>query len=48
MISKDLRNIFAQAVSYAKSSKHEYLTSEHIFLMLIHDEVVEELGKLRH
>ncbi|CAM3574839.1 ATP-dependent Clp protease ATP-binding subunit ClpA [Arcobacter aquimarinus] len=43
MISKDLRNIFAQAVAYAKSSKHEYLTIEHIFLMLIHDQTIEEL-----
>ena len=43
MISKELRNIFAQAVSYAKSSKHEYLTLEHIFLMLLHDETIENL-----
>jgi len=43
MISKELRNIFAQAVGYAKSSKHEYLTLEHIFLMLIHDENIEHL-----
>ena len=43
MISKELRNIFAQAVGYAKSSKHEYLTVEHIFLMLIHDQTIENL-----
>jgi ATP-dependent Clp protease ATP-binding subunit ClpA len=43
MISKELRNIFAQAVSYAKKSRHEYLTIEHVFLMLIHDEVIENL-----
>ncbi|WP_321312011.1 ATP-dependent Clp protease ATP-binding subunit ClpA [Halarcobacter sp.] len=43
MISKELRNIFAQAVSYAKKSRHEYLTIEHIFLMLIHDEVIDNL-----
>ena len=43
MISKELRNIFAQAVGYAKSSKHEYLTVEHIFLMLIHDQAIENL-----
>ncbi|WP_072681654.1 ATP-dependent Clp protease ATP-binding subunit ClpA [Arcobacter sp. LA11] len=43
MISKELRNIFAQAVNYAKKSRHEYLTIEHIFLMLIHDEVIESL-----
>lgn len=43
MISKELRNIFSQAVGYAKSSKHEYLTLEHIFLMLLHDESIEGL-----
>ncbi|RXJ69610.1 ATP-dependent Clp protease ATP-binding subunit ClpA [Halarcobacter ebronensis] len=43
MISKELRNIFAQAVNYAKKSRHEYLTIEHVFLMLIHDEVIENL-----
>ena len=43
MISKELRNIFAQAVSYAKTSKHEYLTLEHIFLMLLNDQTIENL-----
>ncbi|MDN5064689.1 ATP-dependent Clp protease ATP-binding subunit ClpA [Aliarcobacter butzleri] len=43
MISKELRHIFAQAVSYAKSSKHEYLTVEHVFLMLINDQTIENL-----
>lgn len=43
MISKELRNIFGQAVNYAKKSRHEYLTIEHIFLMLLHDEVIENL-----
>lgn len=43
MISKELRHIFAQAVNYAKKSRHEYLTVEHIFLMLIHNEVIENL-----
>ena len=43
MISKELRDIFAQAVSYAKSSKHEYLTIEHIFLMLLNDEFIENM-----
>ena len=42
MISKELRNIFAQAVGYAKSSKHEYLTVEHVFLMLLHDQTIEQ------
>jgi ATP-dependent Clp protease ATP-binding subunit ClpA len=43
MISKELRSIFTQAVGYARSSKHEYLTLEHIFLMLIHDQTIENL-----
>mgnify|MGYP001488296174 FL=1 len=43
MISNELRSIFAQAVSYAKTSRHEYLTLEHIFLMTLHDEVIENL-----
>ena len=43
MISKELRTIFAQAVSYAKTSSHEYLTLEHIFMMLLHDEMIENL-----
>ncbi len=43
MISKELKNIFAQAIIYAKENRHEYLTLEHIFLMLINDEVIEDL-----
>ncbi|WP_323659909.1 ATP-dependent Clp protease ATP-binding subunit ClpA [Aliarcobacter butzleri] len=43
MISKELRHIFAQAVSYAKNNKHEYLTVEHVFLMLINDQTIENL-----
>ena len=43
MISKELREIFAQAVAYAKNSKHEYLTLEHIFLMLLNDEFIANM-----
>lgn len=43
MISKELRDIFAQSVSYAKKNKHEYLTVEHIFLMLINNETIKSL-----
>ncbi|NQY22594.1 MAG: ATP-dependent Clp protease ATP-binding subunit ClpA [Campylobacteraceae bacterium] len=43
MISNELRTIFGQAVSYAKDSKHEYLTVEHIFLMLLSDEFIKSL-----
>ena len=43
MISKELRHIFAQAISYAKSNHHEYLTLEHVFLMLINDATIEDM-----
>ena len=46
MISKELRDVFSQAVAYAKVSKHEYLTLEHIFLMLLHDETIENQESL--
>jgi len=32
MISKDLNDIFKEAVRYAKMHRHEYLTVEHVFL----------------
>ncbi len=48
MVSKELRDVFSQAVAYAKINKHEYLTLEHIFLILLNSEVVtalfEDLG----
>jgi len=43
MISQDLREIFAQALMYAKQNRHEYLTIEHIFLMLLNEEFIESL-----
>lgn len=43
MISKELRHIFAQAINYAKANNHEYLTLEHIFLMLINDSTIENM-----
>jgi len=43
MISKELREVFAQAVGYAKTSRHEYLTIEHIFLMLLNSESIHTL-----
>ncbi len=43
MISQDLREIFAQALMYAKQNRHEYLTIEHIFLMLLNEDFIEEL-----
>ncbi len=35
MISVELNNIFKNAVKYAKSSKHEYISIEHIFLSIL-------------
>jgi ATP-dependent Clp protease ATP-binding subunit ClpA len=35
MISKDLNDIFKEAVKYAKMHRHEYLTVEHIFLAVL-------------
>ena len=43
MISKELREVFAQAVGYAKTSRHEYLTIEHIFLMLLNSQSIHNL-----
>ena len=43
MISKELREVFAQAVGYAKTSRHEYLTIEHIFLMLLNAKSIHDL-----
>ena len=43
MISKELREVFAQAVGYAKTSRHEYLTIEHIFLMLLNAQSIHTL-----
>ncbi len=35
MISKNLNEIFKEAVKYAKKHRHEYLTVEHIFLAVL-------------
>lgn len=43
MISKELRDVFSQAVAYAKISKHEYLTLEHVFLILLNNEIITSL-----
>lgn len=43
MISKELRDVFSQAVAYAKLSKHEYLTLEHVFLILLNSDVITSL-----
>jgi len=38
MISIALNDVFKQSVNYAKKSKHEYLTVEHIFLYILRSE----------
>jgi ATP-dependent Clp protease ATP-binding subunit ClpA len=43
MISKELRAVFTQAVLFAKTSKHEYITLEHIFLVLLNNGVIKNL-----
>ncbi|MEN5387829.1 ATP-dependent Clp protease ATP-binding subunit ClpA [Aliarcobacter skirrowii] len=43
MISKELREIFAKSINYAKTNRHEYLTLEHIFLMLINSQTIKDL-----
>jgi ATP-dependent Clp protease ATP-binding subunit ClpA len=43
MISQELRDVFSQAVAYAKISKHEYLTLEHVFLILLNNEMITSL-----
>ncbi|QOG12931.1 AAA family ATPase [Arcobacter sp. FWKO B] len=35
MISDELREVFSRAISFARESRHEYLTTEHVFLMLL-------------
>jgi len=36
MISSSLNDIFQKAISFAKELRHEYLTIEHVFYMLLH------------
>ena len=43
MISKELREIFTKALLYAKQQRHEYLTIEHIFLMLLKEDFIAVL-----
>jgi len=43
MISTKLRDIFSKAIIYAKNRRHEYLTVEHIFLILLKDKFISVL-----
>ncbi len=48
MVSSELNSIFSDAINFAKESHHEYITVEHIFFALIHNqnivEVLTEVG----
>ncbi|MEJ5169284.1 MAG: Clp protease N-terminal domain-containing protein, partial [Arcobacteraceae bacterium] len=43
MISEELREVFSKSIHYAKSLRHEYLTTEHVFLMLLEDQNIKDL-----
>jgi ATP-dependent Clp protease ATP-binding subunit ClpA len=43
MISEELREVFSKSIQYAKSLRHEYLTTEHVFLMLLEDQNIRDL-----
>ncbi|OCL92332.1 ATP-dependent Clp protease ATP-binding subunit ClpA [Aliarcobacter thereius] len=43
MISKELREVFSLAINFAKRNQHEYLTLEHVFLMLINSNTIKDM-----
>ena len=43
MISIALNDVFKNAVGYAKENRHEYLTVEHLFLMIVRSEAGAEI-----
>ncbi|HIP18423.1 MAG TPA: hypothetical protein EYG78_03705, partial [Sulfurovum sp.] len=43
MISIALNDVFKNAVRYAKESRHEYLTVEHVFLSVVRSEAGIEI-----
>ena len=43
MISAHLRDVFSQAIFYARKNKDEYLTVEHIFLILLEDDYISNM-----
>ncbi len=43
MVSSELNSIFADAISFAKESRHEYITVEHIFFALIHNQNIIDI-----
>ena len=43
MVSSELNSIFSDAISFAKENRHEYITVEHIFFALIHNQNIVEI-----
>lgn len=43
MVSSELNSIFSDAISFARESRHEYITVEHIFFSLIHNKEIAEV-----
>ncbi len=43
MISKELQQVFTNAVNYARAHRHEYITIEHVFLYLLEDKSIVSL-----
>ena len=43
MVSSELNSIFSDAISFAKENRHEYITVEHIFFALIHNQNIVEV-----
>jgi ATP-dependent Clp protease ATP-binding subunit ClpA len=48
MVSQELNSVFADAITFAKENRHEYITIEHIFFALLHNKnisvLLEDLG----
>ncbi|MDX9744696.1 MAG: AAA family ATPase [Arcobacteraceae bacterium] len=42
-INKELQKVFTNAVNFARANKHEYLTSEHIFLYILKDGMISTI-----
>jgi ATP-dependent Clp protease ATP-binding subunit ClpA len=43
MIHEDLQKIFGDAIAFARTNKHEYITIDHIFVYILDNKVVSEI-----
>lgn len=43
MVSSELNSIFSDAINFARESRHEYITVEHIFFALLHNPNIEQI-----